>query len=243
LRDVTNPLPAIGGADPEPLAGARENAPSTVRTFGRAVSLRDVADLIRASGEVAKAQAVALWDGLDRAVHVTVAGQAGGIFADADLRRLGAALQAARDPGSRVLLDNHRPLAVVLRATVIVDPRHVRAEVLAAVRAAVLDALSFDRAVLGTPLHLSDLYRVIQDVPGVLASDIDELQAKRPADRDRPGADRLPDGTPAPAQAHVAILAAQPDPARPGRVLPAELPAIESPARDIALSATGGLDA
>jgi predicted phage baseplate assembly protein len=243
LRDVVNPLPATGGADPEAIEGARENAPTTVRTFGRAVSLTDVSDLIRASGEVAKAQSVELWDGLDRAIHVTVAGQAAGVFADTDLRRLGAALQAARDPGSRVLLDNFRPLPIVLRATVTVDDRHVRADVLAAVQAAVQDALSFDNALLGTPLHLSDVYRVIQDVDGVLASDIDELQAKRPAARDRPGADRLPDGTPAPTQAHLQVERAQPDPARPGRIVAAELAVLETPARDLSISATGGLDA
>ncbi len=243
LRDVVNPLAATGGADPEAIDGARENAPTTVRTFGRAVSLTDVADLIRASGEVAKAQSVELWDGLDRAIHVTVAGQAAGVFADADLRRLGAALQAARDPGSRVLLDNFRPLAIVLRATVAVDDRHVRADVLAAVRAALRDALSFDRALLGTPLHLSDVYRVIQDVAGVLSSDVDELQAKRPADRERPGADRLPDGTPAPVQAHLQVERAQPDPARPGRIVAAELALLETPARDLSVAATGGLDA
>ncbi len=62
-----------------------------MKTFGRAVSLTDVTDLIRASGEVAKAQSVELWDGLDHAIHVTVAGQAAGVFADADLRRIGAA--------------------------------------------------------------------------------------------------------------------------------------------------------
>ncbi len=243
LRDVVNPLAATGGADPEPIEGARENAPSTVRTFGRAVSLTDVADLIRASGEVAKAQSVELWDGLDRAIHVTVAGQAAGVFGDADLRRLGAALQAARDPGSRVLLDNFRPLPVVLSATVTVDPDHVRSDVLAAVQAALRDALAFDRVPLGTPLHISDLYRVIQDVDGVLASDVDELQAKRPADRNRPGADRLADGTPAPVQAHLQVERAQPDPGRPGRIVAAELAVLESPARDLSISATGGLDA
>ena len=67
-----------------------------MRTFGRAVSLLDFADLVRASGEVAKAQAIWVWDGLDRAIHLTVAGQAGGIFADADLRRIGAVARRAR---------------------------------------------------------------------------------------------------------------------------------------------------
>ena len=119
----------------------------------------------------------------------------------------------------------------------------MRADVLAAVRAAVLSALDFDAVALGTPIHLSDLYRVIQDVPGVLAADIDELQPKRPGDRDRPNADRLDDGSPAPLQAHVRVFPARPDPAHPGAVLPAELAAIEDPARDAVLNVRGGADA
>ena len=138
-----------------------------MKTFGRAVSLTDVADLVRATGEVAKAQSVELWDGLDRAIHVTVAGQAAGVFADADLRRIGAALAGARDPGTRVLLDNFRPLAIVLGATVTVDDATCAPTCSPPSRPRVRDALSFDRALLGTPVHLSDIYRVIQDVDGV----------------------------------------------------------------------------
>jgi hypothetical protein len=240
LKAVTNPLPARGGADPESLAGARENAPSTVRTFGRAVSLLDFADLVRASGEVAKAQATWVWDGFDHAVELTVAGQAGGSFDEEDLRRLGAALAAAREPDYRVLLDNYRALPIVLRGSIDVDARYVQDDVVASVRTAVLAALSFDALDLGTAVHLSEVYRVIQDVDGVVAADLDELQPKRPADRDRPNVDRMADGTPAPLQPHVRVLPARPDPLHPGTVLPAELATIEDPARDVTLTGTGG---
>src|SRR5207244_5179489 len=70
LRAVTNPLAARGGADQEVVDDARANAPATVRTFGRAVSIEDFADLVRANGEVAKAQAIWVWDGLERAIHL-----------------------------------------------------------------------------------------------------------------------------------------------------------------------------
>jgi hypothetical protein len=241
LKGVTNPLPGRGGADPEAIADARKNAPTTVRTFGRAVSLLDFADIVCASGEVAKAAAIWLWDGLDRAVHVTVAGQAGGAFDDNGLHRIGASLALAREPNFRVLLDDFRPLPVLLRATVAVDDHFVQADVLAAVRGAVLTELSFDAVALGTPIHVSDLYRTIQDVSGVVAADVTELQPKRPADRDRPNVDRLPDGSPASLQPHVRALPARPDPARPGHVLPAELATLEDAARDVALAATGGI--
>jgi uncharacterized phage protein gp47/JayE len=242
LKSVTNPLAATGGADEEAIENARENAPSTVRTFGRAVSLLDFGDLVRASGEVAKAQTVWLWDGLDRLIYLTVAGQAGGLFSDADLRRLGASLARARDGGVRLRLANYVPFPVLLRGTVEVDRRYVSKDVLAAVREAVLAALSFDAVELGEPVHLSDVYRVIQDVEGVVASDIDELQPKDPARRDRPNVDRLADRTPAPLQPHVRVLPARPDPAKAGAILPAELATVEDAARDIVLTSRGGLD-
>ena len=238
---VTNPLPAHGGADPQTSDDARGNAPATVRTFGRAVSLLDFGDLIQASGEVAKTQTSWVWDGLDRAVHVTVAGQAGGLFTADDLRQIGAALAAAREPDYRVLLANFAPLPILFDATVDVDLRYVQATVVAAVRSAVLDALSFDALSLGAPVRLSELYRVIQDVDGVVASNIDELQPRRPADRARPNVDRLPDGSPAPVQTRVAVLPARPDPLHPGTVLPAELATVDDVDRDVTVAGTGGL--
>ncbi len=240
LRGVTNPLAARGGADQEDVDDARENAPATVRTFGRAVSLEDFADLVRATGEVAKAQAVWVWDGLERAIHLTVAGQEAGLFAEEDLRRIGASLDRARDPNYRLRIANFTPFPVLLRATLNVDPRYVSDEVVADALAAALGALDFEAVDLGTPIHLSDVYRILQDVPGVVSVDVDELQPKRPADRNRPNVDLLPDGiTPSPLQPHVRLFPARPDPASPGVVLPAELAIVEDAARDVTVVATG----
>jgi hypothetical protein len=240
LREVTNPLAARGGADPEAVGDARANAPATVRTFGRAVSLEDFADLVRATGEVAKAQAIWVWDGLQRAIHLTVAGQQGGLFAEEDLSRIAASLDRARDPNYRLRIANFAPFPVLLRASVKVDHRYVSDDVAAAARAAALGALAFDAVGLGTPIHLSDLYRVLQDVPGVVAVDVDELQPKRPADRNRPNVDLLPDGvTPSPLQPHVRVFPARPDPAVPGAVLPSELAVVEDAARDVTVVAAG----
>ncbi len=240
LKGVVNPLAAHGGADPEHMADARANAPTTVRTFGRAVSLDDFADLLRDWRQVAKAEATWVWDGFDRAVHLTVAGQDAGLLTADDLAQLGSALALAREPDYRLRLANYLPFPILLGATIEVDRHYVLTDVLAATRAALLAALAFDAVDLGTPIHLSELYRVIQDVPGVVSADIDELQPKRPADRKRPNVDLLPDGTPAPLQPHVRILPARPDPARPGSVLPAELAGIEDPTRDLVLGASGG---
>src|SRR5690606_5754824 len=44
VRDVVNPVPARGGTDPDDRERMRRNAPLTVRTLGRIVSLRDFED-------------------------------------------------------------------------------------------------------------------------------------------------------------------------------------------------------
>jgi len=44
LKDVTNPIEATGAADPESADEARRNAPLTVLTLDRIVSLRDYED-------------------------------------------------------------------------------------------------------------------------------------------------------------------------------------------------------
>jgi hypothetical protein len=241
LRDATNPLPARGGADPESLEGARENAPQTMRTLGRAVSLRDLEDLVRSSGEVAHARAISVWDGRERTIHLTVAAQAGAEFTAADLRRLAAALRTARDPNRRLALANRALLPVVLGVAVEVDPDHLAAVVLAAVRSAARAALSFDSLRLAAPLHLSDLYARLQGVEGVVGVDIHELQPKRPEDRERPGVDRLADGSPARLQPRIRAYPARPDPDRMGAVLPAELVTLEDPSRDLEIVLARGV--
>ena len=236
LLTVTNPLPATGGADPEPVDAARRNAPRTVRTFGRAVSLRDFEDLVTATGEVAKAQATWVWDGLGRAIHLTVAAQEGAAFSPTDLKRLAAALTAARDPNHPLRIANHVPVDVVVRARVAVERSRKRADVAGAARAALLDALSFDRLELGRPVHLSDVFLVLQEVAGVEYVDVDELRFADPtieAARAQESGPLLP---------HLAVFAARTDPPVPGGVAPAEIARVAAPAQDVTLDATGGLE-
>jgi baseplate J-like protein len=236
LLAVSNPLAATGGADPETRDAARRSAPRTVRTFGRAVSLRDFEDLVTASGEVAKAQATWTWDGLGRAVHVTVAGQAGGTFLPEDLRRLAASLTAARDPNHPLRLENYVPVDVVVRAAVGVDADRKRSQVEAAARAALLEALAFDALELGRPLGLSDVYRILQEVPGVAYVDVDELRFKDPAEQAARALE------PGPVQPRLAVFPARPDRDAPGGVRPGELVRVATPTQDVTLTPKGGLD-
>ncbi len=237
LKSALNPAPAEGGADPETLTQARRNAPTTVRTFGRAVSLRDFEDLVTASGEVAKAQATWVWCGATRTVHLTVAGQRGGHFSDEALARLHAGLTAHRDRNHPLILSNYLKVPVVVQATLGVDPAYVAKEAEAAARAALLAALSFEELRFGQPLHLSDIYRVLQDTHGVLWVDVDlfHFKDRSPAHLEERRADE------APLQQHVRIYPARPHPNPPPLVLPGEQAEIEVPSQDIGLVTSGGL--
>ena len=239
LASVDNPSAADGGADPEGPDGIRQNAPRTVRTFDRAVSLLDFQDLITASGEVAKALATRVWDGFAPAVHLTVAGQGGGTFAD--LSAVAATLANARDPNQRLLIDNYVQVPVRVEAKLWIDPVRSQADVQSAATAALLAALSFDALELGEALHLSAIYAVLQAVPGVVAADVTRFGFRDGsiAYALARGATLLPDGTVAPVQDFLRIFSARPDASHPGRVVPAELAFIETPSQDVAITAQG----
>ena len=257
LKSGTNPAATEGGSDPEPLDQARQTAPTTVKTFGRAISLPDFEALATASGEVAKAKATWVWRGLEKAVHVTVAGQQGGIFSPEVLGRLHSGLTQQRDPNHALLLANFCRVPLVVAADLRVDDRYVREDV----RQAALQALSayfaFERVGLAQPIHLSDIYRVLQDVAGVVSVDINTLHFKG---HDGWTAEQLAarGATDQPVQGHLRLFAARP---RPGptspvdpaviacfgpnplpAVLPAEQAYIQTEASDVALTATGGLE-
>lgn len=250
LKGVINPAAADGGADPESLDEARSNAPATVRTFNRAVSLRDFEDLIKESGEVAKAKATWVWVAGRRTAHLTVAGQQGSTFSPSALSRLHAGLTAQRDPNRLLRLDNYVPVAIEIAATLDIDAAYIASEVAATVRSALEDALSFETRSFGQPVHLSDVYAVLQSVSGVAAVDVDRLMFKQPADMsgavfqdflDQRAIVRRVDGSVQPLQPHLRVYPARPDRSGQLRVWPAEQAQIDVSAEGVILLTRGGL--
>jgi hypothetical protein len=237
LKSVTNPAEATGGADPESIEQARENAPTTVRTFGRAVSMRDFEDLVRTSGEVAKALATWVWNREARAVHLTIAAQEGQLFTPADLTRIHASLTSQRDPNHALFLDNYVQVPVVVTATVHVKANYVASKVENASRTALLAALSFDSLRFGQPLDLSQIYAVLHQVDGVSFVDIDVFHFKDQS----AGFLAARGATPAPVQRSLRIFSARPNSIPWPPALPAELAVVEVLAEDVQIVTSGGL--
>ncbi|HEV2805970.1 MAG TPA: putative baseplate assembly protein [Chthoniobacterales bacterium] len=175
LKEVVNPWPANGGADPETRDGARGNAPVTVLTLDRIVSLQDFEDFARAYPGIGKAQATWLWQGEDKIVRLTIAGGDGAPVSPlSDLyKNLQLSMNGARDPGPRVLVGSYLALSFNLQAKLLITRGYLADKVKEAVSAALLAAFSFSRRAFGQAVTNSEIYGVAQSVDGVEAVDLD----------------------------------------------------------------------
>jgi len=219
VRRVTNPVDASGADDPEDLDGARENAPLTVLTLDRIVSLRDFEDFARAFTGIGKAQAVALWNGETELVHITVA-DAGGdeVRAGSDLfRNLRDAVNMARDPRRAVEIGSFQPRYFELDARVLMDPAYEWEDVKSQIESALAGGFSFAKRAFGQSVTQAEVVSVIHGVQGVVAVDTEKLYVL--------GETGLPAGDPLSSvlPARTARPNTAPTPERPGRFLPAEL--------------------
>jgi predicted phage baseplate assembly protein len=178
LKAAANPEIAAGGDDAEPRDSARANAPLTVLTLDRVVSLRDYEDFARGYAGIAKALATWSWDGERRGVFVTVAGPAGAPVADEVIALLLGAIRKAGDPFVPLRVGSFRAARFTTTFKLKVDPDYVKAPVQRGVDAALRARFGFDARSFGQPVALSDVMAVIQGVAGVIAVDVDTLRRK-----------------------------------------------------------------
>jgi len=178
VKEVINPLPANGGADKESRDQARNNAPLAVKALDRLVSVQDYEDFTRIFAGIGKAGAAELSDGRRQFVHVTIAGVDDiSIDKNADLyRNLRQALLDLGDPLQSIRLEVRELMLIVLEARIRILPDYLWEPVVTQVRAALLDAFSFERRELGQDVLLSEVLSIMQAVRGVAYVDVDVLR-------------------------------------------------------------------
>lgn len=177
LKEVSNPIKSSGAADPERLADARQNAPLTVLTIDRVVSLQDFEDFTRAFAGIAKAGATWVWDGRHQSVFITVAGPKGAdVDPDSDLYgNLVEAIAKSGDPTARFQVKSYRKAFFKLQGTVMVDKAYIKDKVLADVKSALRQAFAFEKRRFGQDVVKSEVIAVMQSVAGVVSIDLDKL--------------------------------------------------------------------
>jgi predicted phage baseplate assembly protein len=179
VKAVVNPLRASGGADPETRDLARENAPLSVMSLDRLVSLQDYADFTRRFAGIAKAVAQHTTDGSRELIYLTIAGvDDAPIDPSSDLyTNLMAALVQLGDPDLPIRVDVRELKALALSARIHLLPDYQWEPVVAAVRSLLLDRFGFDRRALGQPALRCEVISAIQGVAGVGYVDIEAFGA------------------------------------------------------------------
>jgi hypothetical protein len=185
ITDVSNPLAASGGADPESLEHVRRMAPSAYRTQERAVTPEDYAEVAGRHREVQRATATVRWTGSWRTIFLTV-DRLGGRPVDADFERdIRLHLERYRMAGHDIEIDGPRFVPLEIEMTVCVEPSYFRSDVRTALLAVFNNTVAADRTpgffhpdnfTFGQPVYLSEIYAAAQRVEGVRFVTIDKFQ-------------------------------------------------------------------
>jgi predicted phage baseplate assembly protein len=177
VKEVSNPLAADGADDPEPREQARRNAPLTVLTLERIVSLRDYEDFARSFSGIAKSLATWTWNGQRRGVFLTVAGPNGALVKEGSalFDNLLNAMRKAGDQSTPLTVKSYVPAFFKLAATLKIKTDYQPELVLKSVRETLLSRFSFEARSFGQPVMLSEVIALVQNVAGVVAVNITSL--------------------------------------------------------------------
>ena len=178
VSDVTNPQSATGGQDPQSTDDIRSNAPQTVFTLGRAVSISDYQNFAATFAGVAKAHAIWIPSGPGLGVFITVAGVDGEALSNSNptLTYLIKSLQTHGSPLVPISVTTFVETLFKFSATVQYDPSYVQATVQTAVGQALTTAFSFAARTFGQSVSLDEIAATIQGVAGVVAVNVTGLQ-------------------------------------------------------------------
>lgn len=173
IQSVHNPVAAFGGGDADNANRLRANAPRSVLTLGRAVSLQDFEALAASYPGVTAALAEWRWHGVRQrpVAQIWYIGKPG------IETTLSKTLRNLADPGVAIEVDGARPTPLQLSLHVDVDTRHDDKVVLKQVCEQLLHAeagmLAPANIGIGQPLYRSHIFAKVLAVSGTLSvSDI-----------------------------------------------------------------------
>ncbi|MEU3708784.1 putative baseplate assembly protein [Streptomyces catenulae] len=187
VAGVRNPLPAVGGTEPEPLEQVRQLAPLDLRrTRLRAVTARDYAALAGELPGVQRAAAEIRWTGSVQEAHVAVDAYGTGEPSPALLDAVGQALEGYRRIGHDLVVQPARWVPLDVALSVCAEPGHQHGQILAELYRVLGGRAGFfhpDALTFGEPVRLSGLVAVAAAVPGVRSVVVTRLRRMFHADR------------------------------------------------------------
>ena len=169
VDEVVQPIAAAGGNDMEAVETMRENAPASVLTLSRAVSLADFTHLAASNSSVWQAHAFRRNAGISRTecIEVAVVPSGGGSLGSLKAG-LESYLSANALPGVKVTVVPYESIMLDLQLTLRIKQDEFDAElVVKDVEDAVYEAFSLANSKLGEPLYRSQVIAVVEGVSGV----------------------------------------------------------------------------
>lgn len=178
VSGVTNPQAATGGQDPQSVNDIRSNAPLSVLTLGRAVSITDYQNYASTFAGIAKAYAIWIPSGPGRGVFITVAGAGGAALPPGNptLGNLVASLQNYGNPLVPINAVSFLETLFTISADLRIDPASDKTAVQAAVRQALAQNYSFANRNFGQGVSADEVAAFIQAVPGIIAVNVTSIQ-------------------------------------------------------------------
>ncbi|MBR0713540.1 putative baseplate assembly protein [Bradyrhizobium liaoningense] len=180
ITGVRNPLPAVGGVDPETADDVRRNAPEAFRRQERAVTPEDYAEVTERYRGVQRAAVTTRWTGSWYTQFISVDPIAG-VDPHALSTDLLPFVDRYRMAGEDLEFNDPHYVSLELKLNVCVQPDYFRADV----KARLLDALSNrvlpdgrrglfhpDDFSFGDSVYLSEIYATAHAVPGVASAQI-----------------------------------------------------------------------
>ncbi len=170
VNGVTNPLDTTGAADPESRDDARQNAPLTVLTLDRIVSVADFENFTRAFTGIGKARAEMIWSGEKQVVSITVAASDQSQI-DKNSSLYKSLVQAVKDAGhsnNTVYIENYHRVLFSVNAAIKVDSTYLFENVKNKVVQLLKDRFSFDARDFGQDVTPAEIIATIQQVEGVV---------------------------------------------------------------------------
>jgi hypothetical protein len=176
VLEVTNPLPATGGVDPESADEVRRDAPQAFLVQERAVTPADYSEMAHRMGGVQATATTFRWTGSWHTVFVT-ADRTGGAPVDAAFeRQLRDWLERYRMAGYDLEVDVPVYVPLEIDLLVCVEKHVLRSDLAALARQALsagvapdgtLGLFHPDRLTFGTPVYLSSIHTALHAIEGV----------------------------------------------------------------------------
>lgn len=178
VSGVTNPMPATGGQDPQTVAGIQANAPLSVITLGRAVSITDYQVFAATFPGIAKATALWIPNGYYRGVFITVAASNGAALTPPNLTlaNLQGSLTAYGNPAIAVQIASFWETLFGFEADIAYDPAYNVDAVNTAVMALLNSTYGFANRSFGQGVSGDELAALIQGVAGVVAVNVTHVK-------------------------------------------------------------------